>query len=203
MPESCQRGEAALARNEASDPQSIAAIRASLDARGKEANQRNFSEAVERTLIWEIGALGGDLRADLPAAAAPALEGRARTDRGGDRHSDLERPLERALLRWISRSKVQSSRRKLGRGVSNSPLDHDRMVAGSDSRHPFISVRVLGRILAEERLKTSALRRDFHAVVERANEAEITDRGWPPASRLAGEEDLDATGLAGGHDESR
>ena len=41
-PDSCQSGEAALTRNEESDPQSIAAIRASLAARGKEANQRNF-----------------------------------------------------------------------------------------------------------------------------------------------------------------
>jgi EmrB/QacA subfamily drug resistance transporter len=57
-PASCKRGEAALAENEESDPQSIAAIRASLTARGKEANQRNFIDAVENTLIWEIAALG-------------------------------------------------------------------------------------------------------------------------------------------------
>lgn len=57
-PASCQRGEDALKRNEESDPESIAAIRASLTARGKEANQRNFTEAVEHTLIWEIVALG-------------------------------------------------------------------------------------------------------------------------------------------------
>ena len=57
-PDSCQRGEDALKRNEESDPDSIAAIRASLTQRGKEANQRNFTEAVEHTLIWEIAALG-------------------------------------------------------------------------------------------------------------------------------------------------
>ncbi len=57
-PESCQSGEDALARNEDSDPESIAAIRASLTLRGKEANQRNFTDAVEYTLIWEIVALG-------------------------------------------------------------------------------------------------------------------------------------------------
>jgi hypothetical protein len=57
-PESCQRGEKALKDNEDSDPDSIAAIRASLTARGHEANQRNFTDAVEYTLIWEIIALG-------------------------------------------------------------------------------------------------------------------------------------------------
>jgi hypothetical protein len=58
-PESCQRGEAALAENESADPDTIATIRAAIAARGKEANQRNFTNAVERTLIWEIVALGG------------------------------------------------------------------------------------------------------------------------------------------------
>lgn len=57
-PESCRSGEAALTKNEESDPEAIAAIRNSLAARGKEANQRNFIEAVEHTLIWEIVALG-------------------------------------------------------------------------------------------------------------------------------------------------
>ena len=57
-PASCQKGEDALKANEESDPESIAAIRASLTARGKEANQRNFTDAVENTLIWEIVALG-------------------------------------------------------------------------------------------------------------------------------------------------
>jgi EmrB/QacA subfamily drug resistance transporter len=57
-PASCQSGEDALKRNEESDPDSIAAIRTSLKQRGKEANQRNFTEAVEHTLIWEIAALG-------------------------------------------------------------------------------------------------------------------------------------------------
>ena len=45
-------------KNEDSDPESIAAIRASLTARAYEANQRNFTEAVEATMIWEILALG-------------------------------------------------------------------------------------------------------------------------------------------------
>jgi len=57
-PASCQKGEDALKANEDSDPDSIAAIRASLTARGHEANQRNFTDAVEYTLIWAIGALG-------------------------------------------------------------------------------------------------------------------------------------------------
>jgi len=57
-PESCKRGEAALKKNEDADPEAIARIRASLTIRGREANERNFTEAVENTLIWEIGALG-------------------------------------------------------------------------------------------------------------------------------------------------
>ena len=57
-PESCKRGEEALKKNEDADPEAIAQIRASLTIRGKEANQRNFTEAVENTLIWEICALG-------------------------------------------------------------------------------------------------------------------------------------------------
>jgi len=57
MPDSCQRGEDALKRNEASDPQSIAAIRAAIVARGMEANQRNFTRTMERTLLFQLGAL--------------------------------------------------------------------------------------------------------------------------------------------------
>lgn len=56
-PDSCRSGEAALAKNEASDPQAIAAIRAALLARGMEANQRNFTRTMERTLLFQLGAL--------------------------------------------------------------------------------------------------------------------------------------------------
>ncbi len=57
VPESCQSGEEALKRNESADPQSIAAIRAALQARGLEANKHNFTRTMERTLLWQIGAL--------------------------------------------------------------------------------------------------------------------------------------------------
>ena len=112
MPESCQRGEAALTRNEASDPQSIAAIRASLDARGKEANQRNFSEAIERTLIWQIVALGGVFA--LTFLLPPRPRSKAELANGSRRRQAFRsRASPRAVYWWISRSKVQSSRRKL------------------------------------------------------------------------------------------
>ncbi len=57
VPESCQHGEAALAANEAADPQSIAAIRKALQARGLEANQRNFTRTMERTLLSQMAVL--------------------------------------------------------------------------------------------------------------------------------------------------
>ena len=57
LPESCRAGEAALARNESSDPQSIAAIRASLQKRGQGADQRDFTRAMERTLRGRSGPL--------------------------------------------------------------------------------------------------------------------------------------------------
>jgi len=56
-PESCRSGEAALAKNESSDPQAIASIRTALLARGMEANQRNFTRTMERTLLFQLGAL--------------------------------------------------------------------------------------------------------------------------------------------------
>ncbi len=57
LPESCQHAQEALAKNEASDPELIKAIRETLEKRGREANQRNFTSSIERTLVFQIGAL--------------------------------------------------------------------------------------------------------------------------------------------------
>jgi hypothetical protein len=57
VPESCQRAQDALAKNESADPQSVQAIREALEARGLEANRRNFISAIEWTLVFQIVAL--------------------------------------------------------------------------------------------------------------------------------------------------
>ncbi len=57
VPESCQRGEAALAKNESADPESVNAVRAAMQKRGVEANQRNFTRTMEGTLLFQLGAL--------------------------------------------------------------------------------------------------------------------------------------------------
>ncbi len=57
VPDSCQRGEAALAKNESADPESVNAVRAALQKRGVEANQRNFTRTMEGTLLFQLGAL--------------------------------------------------------------------------------------------------------------------------------------------------
>ena len=56
-PESCQRAEAAQKTFAASQPALAAAISAAIAKHATEANRRNFSVAIERTLWWEIGAL--------------------------------------------------------------------------------------------------------------------------------------------------
>ncbi len=57
IPDSCKRAQEALSRNEESDPQSIAAIRKAFEARGMEANARNFTRTIERTIAYQIATL--------------------------------------------------------------------------------------------------------------------------------------------------
>jgi EmrB/QacA subfamily drug resistance transporter len=56
-PESCREAEAVSASLAQAQPHIGAAIQDALEARGKEANQRTFTGALERTLGWEIAAL--------------------------------------------------------------------------------------------------------------------------------------------------
>lgn len=57
VPESCREGEATLDRYAAMNPDFVAPIRAVLQARGLEANKYNFTRTMERTLLWQMGAL--------------------------------------------------------------------------------------------------------------------------------------------------
>ncbi len=56
-PESCQQAEAAQSAFAAADPALAAKVGATIAIHADEAKQRNFSAAIERTLIWEIAAL--------------------------------------------------------------------------------------------------------------------------------------------------
>ena len=80
-PESCQQAEAAQSAFAAADPALAAKVGATVAVHADEAKQRNFSAAIERTLIWEIGGAGMHVPAELPAAGEAAARGRAR--RGG------------------------------------------------------------------------------------------------------------------------
>jgi EmrB/QacA subfamily drug resistance transporter len=57
VPESCRQGAAAMAEFVQSMPSSTAAITTAIGNRAREANQRNFTTALERTLVWQIAAL--------------------------------------------------------------------------------------------------------------------------------------------------
>ncbi|MBM3516849.1 MAG: MFS transporter, partial [Alphaproteobacteria bacterium] len=56
-PESCRAGAAAQAAFAASQPAVAAAVAESMTRFGRTANQRNFTGAMARSLLWEIGAL--------------------------------------------------------------------------------------------------------------------------------------------------
>ncbi|CAN5368758.1 MFS transporter [soil metagenome] len=57
VPESCRQAAAAMAELAQSMPSSTAAITTAIGTRAREANQRNFTAALERTMIWQIAAL--------------------------------------------------------------------------------------------------------------------------------------------------
>jgi EmrB/QacA subfamily drug resistance transporter len=57
MPESCQAGEAQIASFRAQQPQIAEKVAAALKSRGLEANQLNFLNAMERTILWQVAAL--------------------------------------------------------------------------------------------------------------------------------------------------
>ena len=57
VPKSCQKAQDAQAAFAATQPEMAAKVLAAVTARAAEANQRNFSHALERTLMWQCGAL--------------------------------------------------------------------------------------------------------------------------------------------------
>jgi hypothetical protein len=57
MPESCRNAEADAAAFAAANPEIAAQLTAIVSVRAKEANQRNFSAALERTMLWQIAGL--------------------------------------------------------------------------------------------------------------------------------------------------
>jgi EmrB/QacA subfamily drug resistance transporter len=57
MPESCKAGEAQIASFRAQQPQIAEKVAAALKSRGLEANQLNFLNAMERTILWQVAAL--------------------------------------------------------------------------------------------------------------------------------------------------
>ena len=57
LPASCKQAQDAQAAFAASQPAMAAAVGAAIAKRALEANQRNFTTAITRTLLWQIGAL--------------------------------------------------------------------------------------------------------------------------------------------------
>ena len=57
VPESCKAGESQIASFAAMQPEAAQKIGDALKARGLEANQRNFSAAMEKTLLYQVAAL--------------------------------------------------------------------------------------------------------------------------------------------------
>jgi EmrB/QacA subfamily drug resistance transporter len=57
LPESCKPGQAAQAAFAATQPVMAQAVGTAIAKHAKEANQRNFTRSITRTLLWEIGAL--------------------------------------------------------------------------------------------------------------------------------------------------
>jgi EmrB/QacA subfamily drug resistance transporter len=57
VPESCKSGESQIASFAAMQPQAADKIGEALKARGLEANQRNFMDAMERTILYQVAAL--------------------------------------------------------------------------------------------------------------------------------------------------
>jgi hypothetical protein len=57
VPESCKQGESQIQQFAAMQPAAAEKVGDALKARGLEANERNFIDALEHTLLWQIAAL--------------------------------------------------------------------------------------------------------------------------------------------------
>jgi EmrB/QacA subfamily drug resistance transporter len=57
VPESCKQSESQVQQFASMQPAAAEKVGDALKARGLEANERNFIDALERTLLWQIGAL--------------------------------------------------------------------------------------------------------------------------------------------------